>query len=110
MVRIGRYDPTATAVFLALTLLIAHTLYFSAWKETHGQAPDNDPFLPRLVRSEDERYARALTMLYAGGCTFITLIALIARTGVGGGGMTTGTPAGRQIGPQRERYARRGSV
>jgi len=85
MVRIGRYDPTATVVFLALTLLIAHTLYFSAWKEAHGQAPDDDPSLPRPVRSEDERYARALAMLYVGGCTFITLIALIARTGVGGG-------------------------
>ena len=37
------------------------------------------------MRSEDERYARALTMLYAGSCTIITLIALIARTGVGSG-------------------------
>ena len=85
MVRIGRYDPAATAFFLALTLLVAHSLYQSAWKEAHGQAPDNDPFLPRPVRSEDERYARALTMLYAGSCTIITLIALIARTGIDGG-------------------------
>ena len=37
------------------------------------------------MRSEDERYARALTMLYAGSCTIITLIALIARTGIDGG-------------------------
>lgn len=83
MVRIGHYDLAATMFFLALTIWLAHAMYMAEWKKKVDDSRNQYHWeAPEPTRSESERYAQGLVMLYATACVIILLIAIIARSGV----------------------------